>query len=39
MVTDAAGNDDMFATGTVVAGNETIHRALLDNIAAARSAA
>ena len=28
-VTDAAGGDASFATGTVVAGNETIHRQLL----------
>ncbi len=35
IVTDAAGAGDMFATKTVVAGNETIHRALIDNIAAA----
>jgi myo-inositol-1(or 4)-monophosphatase len=39
MITDAAGNAEMFATNTAVAGNETIHPALLDNIASARSAA
>jgi myo-inositol-1(or 4)-monophosphatase len=39
IITDANGNGDMFATNTVVAGNETIHSALLDNIAGARTAA
>ncbi len=39
IVTDTAGNGDMFATKSVVAGNETIHGAILENIAAARTAA
>jgi len=39
IVTDAAGKGDMFATNTVVAGNQAIHAAMLENIAAARAAA
>jgi myo-inositol-1(or 4)-monophosphatase len=39
IVTDAAGNGDMFGTGSLVAGNETVHAAMLDTIAAARTAA
>jgi myo-inositol-1(or 4)-monophosphatase len=35
-VTDAAGGDASFATGTVVAGNDTIHRQLLALLKAAR---
>ncbi len=39
LVTDTAGNGDMFATNSVAAGNEVIHRAILENIAGARTAA
>ncbi len=35
IVTDASGGDASFATGTVVAGNETIHRQLLALLSAA----
>ncbi len=38
-VTDAAGKNDMFGSGSVVAGNEPVHAALIDNIAAARTTA
>ena len=38
-VTGAGGKDDMLTTGAVVAGNETIHAALLDGLAASRAAA
>ncbi len=38
MATGATGRDDTFATGTIVAGNETIHAALIANLAAARAA-
>jgi myo-inositol-1(or 4)-monophosphatase len=38
-ITDAAGKDDMFATSSVVAGNQAVHAALMGNIAAARQAA
>ena len=37
IVTDAAGNADMFATSSAVAGNEFIHNAMIENIAAARA--
>lgn len=37
-VSDASGSDASFATGTVVAGNETVHRQLLALLAAARKA-
>ena len=33
-VTDLSGRDDMFETGNLVAGNEVIHRALLDKLKA-----
>ena len=39
IVSDTAGKGNMFATDSVVAGNETIHAAMLENIAAARTAA
>ncbi len=39
IVTDVAGNGEMFATKSVVAGNDFVHGALLDNIAAARTSA
>jgi myo-inositol-1(or 4)-monophosphatase len=39
IITDADGRADMFATNSVVAGNETIHAAMIDNIAAARAPA
>jgi myo-inositol-1(or 4)-monophosphatase len=39
IVTDAAGNGEMLATKTVVAGNEIIHAAMIDNIVGARSSA
>jgi myo-inositol-1(or 4)-monophosphatase len=32
-VTDAAGGQEMFETGSVVAGNQTVHRALLAALA------
>ena len=38
-VTDAAGGDASFATGSVVAGNEAIHRELLALLSGARAAA
>jgi len=38
-VTDAGGKDALFASGSVVAGNEAIHSALLANLAKARSVA
>ena len=38
-VTDVTGKDDMFATGSVVAGNQAVHAALIGNIAAARQPA
>ena len=37
-VTDAAGGDASFATGSVVAGNEAIHRELMALLSGARSA-
>ncbi len=39
MVSDTAGNSDMFATKSTVAGNEFVHAAMLENIAAARTTA
>jgi len=36
LATDAAGQRNMFETGSIVAGNELIHSALLANLAAAR---
>ncbi len=38
LVSGATGNGDMMETGSIVAGNETIHAALIANIAAARRA-
>jgi myo-inositol-1(or 4)-monophosphatase len=35
-VSGAAGDSDMMATGAIVAGNETIHAALLASLKAAR---
>ncbi len=35
LVTGATGGADMLQTGTIVAGNEAIHKALLANLAAA----
>ena len=37
-VTDADGGPDMFKTGSIVAGNAHIHRALLEALAEARKA-
>ena len=34
--TDAEGRDRYFSSGSIVAGNEVVHRALLKNVAAAR---
>jgi myo-inositol-1(or 4)-monophosphatase len=39
MVSDAAGGSGMFATKSVVAGNEFVHGAILENIATARTSA
>ncbi len=39
IVTDVAGKGDMFATSSIVAGNEFIHAAMLQNIVAARTSA
>jgi myo-inositol-1(or 4)-monophosphatase len=39
IVTDTAGKSEMFATRTVAAGNETVHKAIIDNIATARTGA
>ena len=39
IVTDTAGNAEMLATGSVAAGNDTIHGAMIDTVAAARTAA
>jgi myo-inositol-1(or 4)-monophosphatase len=36
-VTDAAGQRNMFETGSIVAGNDLIHGALIANLAAART--
>ena len=38
-VTDAAGGQKMFETGSVVAGNQTVHRALLAVLAGSTAAA
>ena len=38
IVSGVSGNDDMLASGTVVAGNETIHAAMLANLASAGAA-
>jgi myo-inositol-1(or 4)-monophosphatase len=39
IVTDTAGKAEMLASGSVVAGNETVHAAMIDTIAAARTSA
>ena len=38
-ITDTAGNAEMFATRSVVAGNDAVHTAMLENIVAARTSA
>ena len=38
LVSGPTGNDDMMQTGSIVAGNEAIHAALIANLAAAREA-
>ena len=38
-VTDAAGGQDMFETGSVVAGNQTVHKALLAALAGSNGTA
>jgi myo-inositol-1(or 4)-monophosphatase len=39
LATDSRGRADMFATGSIVAANETVHAALLANLAATRALA
>jgi myo-inositol-1(or 4)-monophosphatase len=37
-VTDAGGGQEMFETGSVVAGNQTVHKALLEALAGSPAA-
>jgi myo-inositol-1(or 4)-monophosphatase len=39
LVSDASGRNEMFSTGTIVAGNEPVHAALIANLAETRAAA